>query len=117
MPAAGRPSGRLGGPEVQQLAGVVPLVERLGRVEAVVALEPDERRAGPGREGPGHLGLAHAGVAFEEQRPLQPQGQEHGGGEPLVAEVALGAEAGDDVVDRGDVADRASSAPPPRRAG
>ena len=47
----GRAAG-LGGAEVQQLAGVVPLVHGLVGVEALVALEPDQLAAGPARRSP-----------------------------------------------------------------
>ena len=57
-----------------------------------------------GGEGPGDLGLADAGVALEQERALEPQGEEDGRGQPLVGEVVLRAEPGDDVVDRGGVA-------------
>ena len=40
---------RLGQPDRQQLARVVPLVQRLAGVDALVALEPDERRVERGR--------------------------------------------------------------------
>ena len=96
--AAARPGG-LGRPQVQQLAGVVPLVKRLGGVDALVALEADQPAAGPGGQRPGDLGLAHAGVALEEQRAPEPQGQEHGGGQPLVGQVVVGRQARDHVVD------------------
>jgi hypothetical protein len=35
----------LGHPDRQELAGVVPLVQRLGRVDALIALQPDQRGA------------------------------------------------------------------------
>ncbi len=56
------------GAEVQELARVVPLVERLGDVETLEALQTQELRSAPARQGLGHLGLAHAGLAFQEQR-------------------------------------------------
>ena len=60
----------------QQLAGIVPLVERLGRVDALVALQPDQRRVEHGGQRLGRLGLADAGLAFEQQRLRQPHGAE-----------------------------------------
>ena len=47
-------------PDAQQLAGIVPLVQRLGGVDAVVALQPDQRRVEDRRERLGRLGLADA---------------------------------------------------------
>ena len=96
-------TGRLGGAEVQELAGVVPFVERLGGVDAVVALEPHERPARPGRHGAGHLGLADPGVALEQQRPAEAEREEDRRGQALVGEVALPGQAGYDVLDAGGV--------------
>jgi hypothetical protein len=47
----------LGEPDPQELAGVVPLVQRLGDVDALVALQAQQRRAERGRERLGRLGL------------------------------------------------------------
>jgi hypothetical protein len=82
----------LGRPEVEQLAGVVPLVDRLSDVDALVALQPEQPPARDGREGLRHLGLAHAGLALEEERPGEGDRQERGRGEALVGEVPGGDE-------------------------
>ena len=86
--AVGGHAGGLGGAEVQQLAGVVPLVDGLVGVEALVALEADQLAAGPAGQRLGHLGLADAGLALEEQRALQAQGEEDRRRQALVGEVA-----------------------------
>ena len=91
--------GDLGRPQVQELAGVVPLVDGLRHVDALVALEPQQRPARPRRQHLGHLGLAHAGLALEQERALQGQGQEDGRGQALVGEVAVGGEGGRDGLD------------------
>ena len=65
---AGRLAGGLGGAQVEQLAGVVPLVDGLGDVDALVALQADQLAAGPAGQHLGHLGLADAGLALEQQR-------------------------------------------------
>ena len=93
-------AGGLDRAQVEQLAGVVPLVDGLPGVDALVALQPHQLAAGPAREHLGHLGLADARLAFEQQRALEPQGEEHRGGEPLVGEVLVLGERGADVVDR-----------------
>jgi hypothetical protein len=74
---------------VKELARIVPVVQRVVEVDALVALEPDE--AGPGRAGErlGDLGLADAGLALQQQRLLERGGQEDRGGEARVGEVAL----------------------------
>ena len=100
---AQRPARRLGGdrrgPQVQQLAGVVPLVDGLGHVDALVALQAQQLAAGPRREDLGHLGLAHAGLALEQQRPVEDQGQEDRRGQALVGQVSLVGEGRGDVFD------------------
>ena len=63
------------GGDPQQLLGVVPLVERPGLVDALVALQPDHARAGGRGDGLGQLGLADSGGALDEQRLAQPVGQ------------------------------------------
>ena len=55
---AGRHSPRLGGPQMEKLAGVVPLVDRLRDVDALVALQSQQFPAGPRRQYLRHLGLA-----------------------------------------------------------
>ena len=56
------------GLDPQQLLAVVPLVQRLGLVEALVALQPHELAAEVGGERLGELGLADAGRALDEHR-------------------------------------------------
>ena len=92
VPRPARLAAGLGGAEVQQLTGVVPVVDGLRCVDALVALQPDELAAGPAAEHLGHLGLADAGLALEQQRPLQRQRQEHRRGQALVGQVAVQAE-------------------------
>ena len=87
----------LGGAEVEQLAGVVPVVDRLGDVDALVALEADQLAAGHAGERLGEFGLADAGLALEQQRPAQRHRQEHRGRDPLVGEVSLRGERLSDV--------------------
>jgi hypothetical protein len=62
------PLARLDG---EELALIVPLVERRVLVEALVALKPDELAFVHASERLGDLGLAHAGLALEEKRPLE----------------------------------------------
>src|SRR3954447_6138074 len=79
--------GRLG-LDPQQLLAVVPLVEGLGLVETLVALEADQAPLGGARHGLGELGLAHSGRALHQHGLAQlagEEGDERGG---LVGEVA-----------------------------
>ena len=85
---------------MQDLAREVPVVERLGRVDALVALQPDQRQVERLGDRLGQRGLAGAGLALEQQRPLHPQREERDRGQRLVAQVPRVAEAGGDVVGR-----------------
>ena len=59
------------------------------QVDALVALKPDEARAGRPRQRLGDLGLADAGLALQQQRLLEGGGQEDRRREALVGEIAL----------------------------
>jgi len=78
-----------GGAQRQQLAGVVPVVERLVDVDPLVALQPDQTRAAGRRQRARQLGLADAGLALQQQRLLQRGGEEDRGAQRGVGEVAL----------------------------
>ena len=91
---------RLDRAQVEELARVVPLVDGLRRVDALVALQPDQLAAGPPREHLGDLGLADAGLAFEQQRPLEAQREEDRGREALVGEVLVVGQSLGDLGDR-----------------
>jgi len=85
---------------VEQLLAVVPLVERLGLVLALVALQPQQPAPGGLGEAECELGLADAGGTLEQDRLVEPGLEEDGGGQPVVDEVAVLGEAGlgpDDV--------------------
>ena len=84
---------------VEQLLAVVPLVEGLGLVLALVALQPQQPPAGDGGQRLGELGLADAGRALDEQRLVQPGDEEDGGGQAGVGDVAVRPERVDDLVD------------------
>jgi hypothetical protein len=90
----------LGRADRQQLALVVPVVDRVVQVDALVALQPDQARTGGGRERPRDLGLADAGLALEQERLLERGREEHGRGEPGVGQVAIAGERLRDVVGR-----------------
>ena len=79
----------LRGADREQLTRVVPLVERLVDVDALVTLEPDQARAGRSGECPRDLGLARAGLALEQQRLPERGGEMYGGRKRPVGEVAL----------------------------
>ena len=84
----------------EELALIVPLVERGVLVEALVALQADQLGAVHGGERLGDLGLADAGLAFEQQRPLEELHQPQRGRDVAVGDVADGGEAVGDGVAR-----------------
>ena len=75
------------GLDAQQLLLVVPLVQRLGLVEALVALQADE--PGPGHLGDalGELGLAGAGGPFHQYGLAESISEEHDAGDSFVGEI------------------------------
>ncbi len=86
--------------DLEDLARVVPLVDRALEVEALVALQPDQRPIEHGRQHLGDLGLADAGLALEKERLAEAQGEEHGGGEAAIRHVVRGPQPLRDLVDR-----------------
>ena len=83
------PAGLLGfGLDAEQLLAVVPLVQRLGLVQPLVALEPDEGSVEVGGQRLGELGLADAGGAFDEDRLAELDGQERDERGRLAGQVA-----------------------------
>jgi hypothetical protein len=93
---------RLGRTDRQQLALVVPVVDRVVQVDALVALQADQPRAGGRRQRTRHLGLADARLALEQQRLLERRREEDRGAEGLVGEIALAGQALRHVVGRGE---------------
>ena len=76
----------------EELALIVPLVERGVLVEPLVALQADQLGAVHGGERLGDLGLADAGLAFQQQRALEELHQPQRGREIAVGDVADGGE-------------------------
>jgi hypothetical protein len=81
---------RLGQSDREQLPRVVPLVERLGRGEPLVALQPQQHGVECGRQRLGRLRLADSRLTLEQQRLPHAYGQEQRGRQALVGEVAGG---------------------------
>ena len=73
--------------DAQELLLVVPLVQRLGLVEALVALQADEASARHLGHRLGQLGLARAGGTLDQHRLLQPLGEVHDARDAFVGEV------------------------------
>src|SRR5208282_4006192 len=76
----------------EQLALIVPLVERGVLVEALIALQADQLGPVHGGERLAHLGLADAGLALEQQRALEEFHEPQGGRDIAVGDVADGGE-------------------------
>src|SRR4029079_13750352 len=74
---------------VEELAGVVPLVDGLTDVDALVALEADQLAARPARQHLGHLALHNRVLSLEEERSAQTHGEVDGGGQAFVGQVAV----------------------------
>ncbi len=64
-------------PDLEDLPRVVPFVDRVADVDALVALQPDELGVERGGQHLRDLRLADAGLTFEEQRPPQPKREIH----------------------------------------
>ena len=96
------PAGALGlGLDAQQLLAVVPLVERLGLVEPLVALQAHERAVEVLRERLGQLGLAHPGRPLDQDRLAQLGGQVGDERGRLAGQVPGAPQARADVLDAG----------------
>ena len=76
----------------EELALIVPLVERGVLVEAFVALQADQLGAVHGGERLADFGLADTGFAFEQQRALEELHQPQRRGEVAVGDIADGRE-------------------------
>src|SRR5262249_7943006 len=81
---------RLGGADREQLALVVPVVQRLVEVDALVALQPDQARAGRVRERTRNLGLADARFTLEKQRLRERLGEENARCQSAIGQVVIG---------------------------
>ena len=86
-------------PDVEQLARVVPFIDRVREVDALVALQTDQPRAEHVGHDLGRLGLADPGLALDEQRFFELQGEVDGSRQRPVADVPPLAQTRLDVVD------------------
>ena len=86
-------AGHIEDTQLEQLAGVVPLVDGVADVEAFVALQANQFGVERGGNRCGQRGLADAGFPLEKQRASETQGQKQRDSQTLVGDVALLAEA------------------------
>ena len=106
-------AGRLGDADVDHLKAVVPLIDRRGDVEPLIALQADQPPPQRLGQNLADLGLADPGLAFEEQRPLKPESEEQRRRQRPVGDVAPGGEQlhdGIDVIGQGLLHRRARAA-------
>src|SRR6202035_3523154 len=83
----------------QKLPRVVPLIDGVSQVDALVALEADQPRAQHVSHHLCRLGLANAGLTLDEERLLELQGQKDRGCEGSIADVVAVAKPLLDVLD------------------
>ena len=86
---------------VEQLLGVFPFIQRLGLVEAFIALQADQLLAAPRGDRLRKLGLADAGRAFDQDRLLDLLREIDRGRDLPARDIALRGEAAFDCLDRG----------------
>src|SRR5437773_7821913 len=86
-------------PDVQELARVVPFIDRVREVDAFVALQADQPRAEHVGHDLGRFGLADPGLALDEQGLFELQGEVDGGRQRPVADVPPLTQTSLDVVD------------------
>src|SRR2546422_10422412 len=84
---------------MQQLPRIVPLVDRVREVDALVALEADQPRAQHLGHDLGRLSLADACLALDEEGLLQLEREEDGRRQGTVADVPALAQTLLDVLD------------------
>jgi hypothetical protein len=94
-----RVASRLRRADREQLTLVVPVVDGVVEVDPLMALEPDQARAGRRGERPRDLRLADARLPLQQQRLLEGDRQVDGGREAPVGEVALPDQRPLDVLD------------------
>ena len=86
---------------VQKLLGVFPLIERLGLVQPLVALQADHLQSAPRRDRLRKLGLADAGWALDQDRLFDLLGEIDRGRDLPARNIALRGEAAFHCLDRG----------------
>ena len=97
---SGRRAGGFGSPKVQQLRCVVPLVQRLVCIDALVALEADQLGTGHRRQHLRDLGFAHTRFTLEQQWALERGSEEDRRGQPTIGEIVVVRKRGGDRIDR-----------------
>jgi len=90
----------LGEPDVQHLHRIIPFVDGRRDIEAFIALQPDQTTTQRLCQNLGDFGFAHPGVAFEEQRPLQLQGEEQDRRKRATGKIIMRFQHGDRLIDR-----------------
>jgi hypothetical protein len=89
---------RLGQPDAQQLALVIPVVQRLGSGQPLIALQSKQRRIQHGGKRFRRSRLADTRFTLEEQRAAERDGQVDRRGGADVEQIVVGVETPDHVV-------------------
>ena len=84
---------------MEQLPGIVPLVDGVGEVDALVTLKSDQARPEHLGHHFGGLSLADSGLSFYEERLLELEREEDRRRQTAIADVSALAEASLDIVD------------------
>src|SRR3984885_6632826 len=104
-------------PDLQHLTGVVPFVERLVGVDALVALQPDQPAAQHVSKNLGNLSLADPDLALQQDRAVQVQRDEQRRRQPPVGEITPPAEGIGELADGLRTLHAALSSPSAQRSG
>ncbi len=88
--------------DIHNLPGVVPFVNGVMHIQALVTLQTDESRPQYIRHHFSDLGFSDAGLALEKKRAAQLMGQENRGRQPSVGDIKPLAEGRLQFVDRFD---------------
>ncbi len=92
---------RLGSANRDHLLGEVPFIDGTGRIQPLIALQPDQAPPQAGRNRLCDLGLADPRLALQKQRPSQFQRQEHHRAQRPPADIVLPGQHPLNGVDRG----------------
>ena len=87
---------------VEQLLAVLPFVQSLALIQALVALHADQGQAGQGGGADGQFGLADAGRALDQQGLAEVRAHEQGGGDAARGDIADVGKAIEDAFNSGE---------------
>lgn len=89
--------------DLQHLAAIVPLVDRVMDVQPLVTLQAQQRPVERGGQHFSDLGFADARLTFQQQRASQLERQKDRGRQPAVAHIVVARQRGLEIIDRGKI--------------